>query len=419
MLLIFLSHHTASAFVTVQNEAGSSYADFNGALRLNTAYYRSRAPYVSNKNNFTNMTVLRFLSSGSWKDYIDYDINTYGVWGGGFEYGTGSISNAAFTHSTYRNHWLNEYFYQNSVYGGYGIDRMFIRFTGERANFSLGRMAVNYAMARIFAVNDFFAPFSASSINTVYKPGVDAARLSLQTGNLSTIEVLGVIGNNAEADPASASPQLNESALLLYARTLLGPFDLSLVGGRLAGKWTAGGSFSTDIGPVTLYSEGHTGFLDKNNASRNADTQQAIDSVYVQITMGSQVSFNWRNAVLIGEYAFLSNGTTPFRYTNLGAARRYPDEVPLLGSHYGAVSFTMELHPLLYLNTLGLMNLGDKSGYASVSLAFSIGDNAEWLAGIITPFGKKNNLTTGNAVIVRSEMGTAPFTGFTELRYYF
>ena len=445
------------AIGTVQNDDGTSFADFNGALRMNAGYAHFKSSslvdnFVSNTNPKMTTSVIRFISVGAVSERLDFELDVFGVSGSMPVSADGSITNAALTASTYRTRRLtgSHRHRQGSAFSGYGIDRAFVRLNGARANLSFGRMPLNYTLASIFAVNDFFAPFSATSINTVYKPGVDAAKLAIQTGDLSNIELVGVLGNDSGfAD--KGDPSLQDSALLLYAHTLIGPLDLTAIFGRLAGKWIAGGAVQGNIGSFTLYTEGHVGFLDEDIYRIHPNGFYFNDTPYVQVTGGARWMSGWRNLSITAEYTRFSGGrpfdstcefdvygmpSTPCSLSRdvsalLPSQRYYADEFVYPGKHFSGLSTSVELHPLVYLSSALLMNLTDFSGMGTLSLAASIGDNAEWITGVIFPFGEDTVIKKFDSrdmevrawpiesIHVRSEFGDMPITAFTELRYYF
>ena len=406
----------ARGFESVVSNDSQSFMDVNGALRLNTGYAKTLKGTDLRIQQGTNTSVLRVIATGGIAEKLDFELDVFGAMGARPAAADRAITNASLTVSTYRNPRLDQSYHRASVSGGYGLDRVFVRFNGKRFSVALGRMPINYTIAGLFAINDFFAPFSASSINTVYKPGVDAVKLAVESGTLSNIELAGVLGHSV-SEGNTTEPSLRQSAVMLHARTAIGPLDMSVTGGRLAAKWIAGGALQGDLGPITLYTEGHAGIRDKKTGSVSMDALDVVDRKYVQVVAGARWMGGSRNAALSVEYAYLSNGVTADRYGDL-MLLLYADEFSHPGTQYVGMSAGMELHPLLQLAGLYMMNVIDKSGLGSVSLAASIGDNAEWVSGALLPFGKRATVKE-NVPVVRSEFGDMPFTAYTELRYYF
>ena len=101
----------------------------------------------------------------------------------------------------------------------------------------VGRMPINYSVTGAFAANDFYAPFSATSVNRLYKPGVDALRLSVAAGALASVDVVGVLGYDADGVPT-----WGRSSVLSRAGLVAGGFEWGVLGGKLAERWVVGGS---------------------------------------------------------------------------------------------------------------------------------------------------------------------------------
>ncbi len=69
-----------------------------------------------------------------------------------------------------------------------GVDRLAASRDFGRVGVTVGRFPISYSVTSLFAPNDFFAPFSATNVNRVFKPGVDAVRVKLGLGPLSAME---------------------------------------------------------------------------------------------------------------------------------------------------------------------------------------------------------------------------------------
>lgn len=410
----------AHSFVSKESNDGAHYIEANGSLRLNGGVYYDGSNILPFRYGGMNNSVIRFLLSGGLFEHWEFESNVYGAVGvHPFEIDN-SFKRADQTISVYRSSLLMNHISRESVGGGTGIDRLFVRYNGSRFSVSVGRMPINYSIASIFAINDFFAPFSASQIHTVYKPGVDAVVVSIQTGSLSQIEFVGVLGHEVSADFKQGNATIADSAALMYARALLVRVDVSLILGHLARKWVLGGAFDMPIGKVTLYGEGFVGI--RHHQSSQEDTwkmNSQVDAFYGQVVGGLRLQSLYRQMVIALEYAFLSNGESdPTNYDVLQKRRVFLDEITYVAKHYGAMSVGMELHPLVMLHFMGLVNGIDFSGITSFSLSVSIGDNAQWVIGAQLPYGK-NDLYQNSMPLPRSEFGLYPVTAFSELRYYF
>lgn len=78
------------------------------------------------------------------------------------------------------------------------VDQLHLQGSVQRMDITLGRQPVNLATTFYFTPNDFFAPFAADTFYRSYKPGVDALRLEVRTGDLSQLSLIGALGYQAD-----------------------------------------------------------------------------------------------------------------------------------------------------------------------------------------------------------------------------
>ena len=103
------------------------------------------------------------------------------------------------------------------------------------------------------------------------------------------------------------------------------------------------------------------------------------------------------------------------------AGRFYPDDQFYLGAHYAGISMGCEIVPILRAQIMGLMNLQDTSGLAVWTLVYNISDEADFIGGMMIPWGRAPAFEgpPTNLVDIRSEFGTSALTVFLETRFYF
>jgi len=353
---------------------------------------------------------------------VDYEINLYAELsrsplaslGGSFD------TVGAFA-TPYRSRYLAWDFWDSgSMLGQLGVDRLRVDFDARPFEISVGRMPVNHSVTGIFAPNDFFAPFSATAVNKIYKPGVDTLRVSLATGALSSVEIDGVLGSDGDGVPGWST-----SALIARASTVLFGFEWALLGGKLAGRWVAGASLQGEAGPISVRGEGHAGFPDGDGVGGADDLDgdgREADGFHARLAIGADACFPWRNATVGAEYMFVSDGaTSPGDYLDR-AARLYLDDQPYVGRHYAGLSAGLDLVGILRLQLAGIMNLSDLSGIGAATLVYSISDESEAVLGAMIPWGDAPSMvSTGGALYpsLGSELGTMPTMVFLETRFYF
>jgi len=142
-----------------------------------------------------------------------------------------------------------EWFKEYDVTAVMEIDRLNVQIHAGPAEIAVGRQPINTSVTLLWSPNDLFQPFAAYSFNTVFKPGVDALKLDWAIGLTSGATLYGVLGYKVREDePDEAS--WDESAVVGRAFTILGGFELALIGGKAARQYLVGGSFQGELGPL-------------------------------------------------------------------------------------------------------------------------------------------------------------------------
>jgi len=363
----------------------------------------------------------RALLTGDMHTQVGYELNVFlelsrapagGVMGG-------ALATAGSFATPYRTPYLTWGFWEDgSMNGQLGLDRLSITVRLDPVLIQVGRFPVNFSVTGVFAPNDLFAPFSATSINKLYKPGVDALKVSYSPGEFSEITLVGVLGSDTDDTPA-----WSRSALLVRASTVVWNQQLALLGGRVAGRWLVGASLQGEAGPFGVRAEGHVGFRDDDgDGSLDDDLPGDVgDPIHYKVAAGVDKRFNWRNATLAFEAFYQSDGANrPALYLQR-AGNMLPDELPYMGQLYMGLSGGMEILPILNVNGMVMLNATDFSGLATLMLLYNIADEADAVAGVMVPWGEAPvaQLTPAPAFSIESEYGMAPVMVFLETRFYF
>ncbi|MEE9384326.1 MAG: hypothetical protein V3V08_13055 [Nannocystaceae bacterium] len=369
-------------------------------------------------------SVVRLMLDGGLGRFLDYELNAFGDLARGSAMG-GSFGTAGAVAGPYRSRYLEwDYWDEGAVDGSLGLDRANLLFLAEPYEVQIGRFPINYSVTAIFAPNDFFAPFSTTAINKIYKPGVDAVHLGVAPGPLSTWSVDAVMGHDTDDD----TPSWSHSALLLRASTVRWNVEWAAMGGKLAQRWVIGGTTQGQLGPVGFRAEGHAGVRD-GSRERSTDgpggaegAEGAEDSVHGRVVGGLDLPLSWRGAMAGVEYMYVSQGAfVPDDYL-ARMSTFFPEEQPFAGRHYGGATFGLELTPLLRGGVMALGNLADGSGLLAANLAYSVADEADFAMGMFVPWGKR---PTGNGggpdtrPRLRSEFGGMPVVMYLETRFFF
>ena len=393
-----------------------------GSLRLTGGYlhFDDEPLLFPNGDDAFVITVGRILVEADVGEHVHLSFNGFGElarspFGGGL---AGSFASAGSTESAYRTRTLTwRYWESGAVVGQLGVDRAAVRLDYDSIHVELGRFPVTYAVTGMFTTNDFFAPFSATAVNRIYKPGVDAFRVSAGIGPTASIDTLGVLGY----EPEQGRPSWAYSAVFTRAAVVGAGFEWAAMGGKVSQRWVAGGSLQGDLGPVNLRAEGHVGIPDADGDGHD----RGDHPIYGRVAGGPSLSFAWQNAFVSAEYMFASDGAKrPSGYLDRALAG-YTDDQPYLGRHYVAAAFAAEIIPILRASVTALVNAGDGSGLAGISLLYSVADESDLILGVFVPWGRglQGIDPVGSlpplGIQLGSELGLSPITAYLEARVFF
>ncbi len=413
---LLLSSGRASAIGSA--EKGDVSIDATGYVRLTSAFMHFPEPYEGADDEGLAAGVSRLILKGGLSEELSYELNLFMDLSRAPSTSLGgSFATAGSTGSVYRAKALRWQFWESgAISGKLGIDRFRIELSADPLVVNIGRFPINYRATNIFAPNDFFAPFGATAVNTIFKPGVDGLRLGLAVDELSNIEVVRVLGYRDDGVPSWA-----RSALLARANTTLWDFEWAALGGKVAERWLVGGSAQGQVGPLMLRAEGHAAFADRDADGELDDSDEttlARDEVSARVAAGADISFSWHNAMIAAEYAFFSDGAASASDYLERAARLFPDDSMYLGQHYLGLSTGLEIIPILRASVTSLINLQDPSGIVSGALNLDVAEEATFAGGVLVPWGE-HAVAGPHDVSMKSEHGIWPLTVFAETRLYF
>ncbi len=286
-------------------------------------------------------------------------------------------------------------------YGTTAMDRFVLRMEWEHIGLAAGRQPVNLGTCFYFTPNDFFQPFAAQSFNRIYKPGVDAFVVSYYTGNLAELRVIGVGGYSGR------NMTWQDSAVLSQLTMPLKGYEISAIGGKVAGRYVVGAALEGEIGTFGVRAEMNGSF-----------PEQSAQKNYFQLSGG--VDRRWPGSFhLFMEYMYHGNGSS--RAEDYFQTLNRSD--PYVGVHYLALAGTFEAHPLVNIQAALITNLNDPSTLAVGTVKISLSDETDCVLGFEKPFGKTPVIRTQNSAFPelepRSEYGMVPASVFIELRSFF
>ncbi|MEJ2156549.1 MAG: hypothetical protein P8X96_14510 [Desulfobacteraceae bacterium] len=252
------------------------------------------------------------------------------------------------------------------------LDRFNLTFQTPSATFRAGRQALTWGNGLLFNPMDLFNPFAPTTIQRDYKVGDDMfhVQLPVRTGEVQLLYL-------PRRNPLTGDIDTDQSSLAgKWHFPLAGmEFDLmaarhydDLVLGAGATGYIGGAAWRTDV-VYTL-------------ADEDADI-----SAYWQIVANMDYAWQWGGRNLYGLVEFYYNGLN--RHDDYTAALSDPavsgkinrGELYTLGETYLAGQLGIELHPLVQLRLIAIVNIGDPSTLVQPQLAWDVAQDLQLVLG--------------------------------------
>jgi len=285
------------------------------------------------------------------------------------------------------------------------IERFNLR--GRRGNISwtLGRQAYGFGNILLFSPLDLVAPFAPYTLDTDYRPGVDALRFTLDTAQGDQFNTLAAVNRAAGQNSYLATSRINRRAI-----------DLLFLGGSLRSRPMLGLGLAGNLGSLGIKAE-MSGYQGKDVAKPGGDLHEnfVIGALELWYRFDS-------GPILLLEYLYNGAGSSAaWDYLNAATSASFNEGLsPFLGRNYLLLSPSWEIHPLLTIATFGMWNLNDNSWQLRPQLQISLSDN--FSLDLAHSFNVGAGLATGARPwikIPQSEFGLYADTTSLFLRWYF
>jgi hypothetical protein len=284
-------------------------------------------------------------------------------------------------------------------------DRLKVESTLGPTEWSLGRQPITFGQGRFFTPLDLVNPFHPATVDSEYKPGVDAARLDIYPSASTEVTLVAAYAGDWTPD---------EMVFAGHGQVTLGVTDLGVFLGEVRGDRVAGLSSVGSIGPVGVYGD-VAGTLP-------ADSEEGP---FVRAVLGADHRATATTSVGLELYFQSLGASSPSDYGEFGASDRVArGELWTLGQFYGGLSVLQEITPLVMLSVAGLANLADQSALVMPSVSVSVAENTDAVLGGYLGVGERphavelEELLSGDLGI-ESEFGLLPSTFFAQMRAYF
>jgi hypothetical protein len=285
------------------------------------------------------------------------------------------------------------------------VDRL--NFGGTRGpwEWRAGRQAIGFGRIVLFSPLDLIAPFPPDALDVDVRPGVDALRVVRHSGLAGQLGGTVVFGDSSRHHSYLATVTDNVRQI-----------DILALGGWLRDRPVLGLGLAGSLGPLGLKGEiaGYRGTR-AGQPGGDAHSHFAIGAVEAWYRFDA-------GPVLLAEYLFNGAGTgDPARYPAIAASAAVREGLSFLaGRHYLLLGPSWEVHPLVTLTGLMILNLEDRSWLLRPLLDFSLADNLSLQAFWTFTQGREPAFQAPSPLPqVRSEFGSFGDSGGLFLKYFF
>lgn len=288
-------------------------------------------------------------------------------------------------------------------------DRLLVKASAPGVDVTVGRQPVSFGSGLFFTPLDLVNPFTPATIDSEYKPGVDAIRVDAYKG--AGAKATAVV---TWADPPlgsdDADPGLDSINAALNGQTTVGVTDLGLFVGAIQGDGVFGATVISAIGPVGLHGD----------VAVTLPADGEAEDPFVRAVIGADGLPHWRLSIAGEVYVQTLGSTDPADLiTTLQTERYSRAELWLGGVAYAGLSASLEITPLLNLGAAGFVNLTDPSLLVAPSISWSVAENATVAAGGYLGVGERPGPVSDPGLGIRSEFGLYPGVLFIQVRTYF
>lgn len=280
------------------------------------------------------------------------------------------------------------------------LDRLYLRFKVPHVELTLGRQPVSFGRAYFFTPLDVVAPFTPTTLDREYKPGVDALRIDSYFGTSGRFTAVAAF---VGPDAGDLSDGLVDLVVAAYGAYTVDVWDLGIFVALARGDGVVGVETAGNIGPVSVRSE------------VSVTMPENGDDPFVRAVLGGgHAWFDPDISLELELYAQTIGAESPDEYIGFALDPRVSrGELWTLGRWYAAASVSWQVHALVALSTFAVVNLGDPSAMVGPGVAWSVADEVSVNAGLFLGLGERPGLLT-----LESELGATPTVAWVSTRIY-
>ncbi len=330
------------------------------------------------------------------------------------------------------------------------IDRLVLEGSFGQTEVALGRQAIGFGSGMFFTPLDLVNPFFPGTIDTEYRPGVDALRVD---------QFIGMTGRIGVAAAYAGDWDLGGTVLQATGQGTIGVTDVLGLVGSVHGDGVVGAGFVSSVGPVGIHGDVSVTAPDMLHEDSLSDDRQCysidplsfsfeedaegslcqdldrITEPYVRAVVGADVRPSATSFVSAEVYLQTFGETDSSEAFLLFLDERYArGELWQTGMLYGALSANQEITPIVSGSVAVIANLTDPSALIAPGLSWGVSDEATLVAGMYLGVGEKPgepdlsgvdfmapdlDEITAQSLSLNSELGALPPTAYLQLKTYF
>jgi hypothetical protein len=277
------------------------------------------------------------------------------------------------------------------------VDRLWLSHSSEAWVFKVGRQAITWGSGHLFRPMDLFNPFSATAIDTRYKPGLDmlyAQRLFLSGGDLQMLYV-----PRREPDSGHIAGTFSSAAAKWLGFSGSTQYEVLLA--QDYGETVAGVSIARPVGEALL----------------SADwviSETALNQWENTLVVGVDYSWSWGRYPVASYLEYFYNGfgaapgTTLDQLPDALQQRIGRGQLFQINRDYLAMGLAVQLSPLSRINMLLLNNLNDSSRLAGVRWDYDLTQEVVLGVGLHLPGGGERTEYGGLQAMLNSNTLVRP-----------
>ncbi len=291
------------------------------------------------------------------------------------------------------------------------IDRLVLVYSTKKLVTRAGRQAISWGNGMVYNPLDLFNPFPPDAIDTEYKSGEDMLYLQRLFNTGSDLQALYI----PRRDPATGDVTSRQSALAGKYHWLGTSYELDVLAASNYGDTVAGAAY--------------TGEWNENVVNASATLTRAEGESYWSVSANYNFSTILKGKNLTGfvELYYSGFGLSGKRHAVEDVVdqqalftRLLRGELFTIGKYYMATSALLEMTPLLNLNPILFVNLGDGSALLQFIGTYNLRQNFDFLAGFNLPMGAEGTEFGGlEASADDGKLLSPANTLFARLAWYF